>query len=383
MSARSPIVESDFLVRWVGHEISHHLLFWPLQAVGWLVYGIMMLGYALAHESQTQAIFDVVLLLATGYALTLGYRVLFRRWRRQRMPPFRLTVLVVVLCVVSAPLWYESQVLITRIAYSVRPSLVSALPAYGVIPLRVWFYWAFVLMAWALLYFSINGWVSLERARRRTAQAERLAQAARLEALQAQIQPHFLFNTLNSISALVVDGRLTAATDMIAKLSDFLRLSLQTSDTPQIALASELVFVRHYLDIQKIRFGERLTFTLDVAPAALSALVPTLLLQPLVENAVQHGILPHREGGTVSITVRSDARTLIMRVEDDGPGIKGSSSPAFGVGLSNVARRLEELYGDQSKLVIGRGAASGVVVSIELPLVATLEKSVEHAQEAG
>jgi two-component system, LytTR family, sensor kinase len=317
----------------------------------------------------------VVQLVVTGYALTLLYRHLFRRWRRRHTPPLQLAALVAALTIAAIPLWYESQVLISRIAYSVRPSLVSSVPSYGVIPLKIWLNWGFVLLGWSLLYFSINGWCSLARERRRAEAAEGLAQSARLQVLQSQLQPHFLFNTLNSISALVVDGRLDAAISMISRLSDFRRISLQTSDTPQIPVAREMVFVRHYLDIQKIRFGDRLKFRLDVAPEALSALVPTLLLQPLVENAVQHGVLPHKEGGSVTITVHTDARTLKLRIEDDGPGFGTSTTPQFGVGLSNTARRLDELYGEQAKLVVGRGAVSGVVVNIELPLIAVRDQS--------
>jgi len=317
----------------------------------------------------------VVQLVVTGYALTLLYRHLFRRWRRRHTPPLQLAALVAALTIAAIPLWYESQVVISRIAYSVRPSLVSSVPSYGVIPLKIWLNWGFVLLGWSLLYFSINGWCRLARERRRAEAAEGLAQSARLQVLQSQLQPHFLFNTLNSISALVVDGRLDAAISMISRLSDFRRISLQTSDTPQIPVAREMVFVRHYLDIQKIRFGDRLKFRLDVAPEALSALVPTLLLQPLVENAVQHGVLPHKEGGSVTITVHTDARTLKLRIEDDGPGFGTSTTPQFGVGLSNTARRLDELYGEQAKLVVGRGAVSGVVVNIELPLIAVRDQS--------
>jgi sensor histidine kinase YesM len=113
-------------------------------------------------------------------------------------------------------------------------------------------------------------------------------------------------------------------------------------------------------------------------------LVPTLLLQPLVENAVQHGILPHTHGGSVAIKVHTDAGTLKLRIEDDGPGFKTSPMPPFGVGLSNTARRLDELYGDRAKLVVARGAASGVVVSIELPLVAVRDQTAgSRAQETG
>ncbi|MGH8201153.1 MAG: sensor histidine kinase [Steroidobacteraceae bacterium] len=381
---RSPSAEPGFVVRLGKHEISHDFLFWLLQSLGWLAYGLVGLGYALAGESSLQATFDVVVLVLTGYALTLAYRHLFQRWRRRLTPPTQLAARLLALTIVAIPSWYESQVLIDKIAFSLHPSLVKSVPSYGVVPLKIWITFAFALLGWSVLYFSINGWISLERERRRAVAAEGLAQSARLRTLQSQLQPHFLFNTLNSISALIVDRRLDAATSMISRLSDFLRTSLQTSDTPQIPVASEIVFVRHYLDIQKIRFGDRLTFRLDVAPAALSALVPTLLLQPLVENAVQHGILPHREGGSVTITVFTEASKLRLRIEDDGPGLGDAAAPSYGVGLSNTASRLDELYGDQAKLSVGRGAVSGVVVSIELPLVAApAQPAGIGAQETG
>lgn len=382
MSVRSPSAEPGFVVRYGRHEISHNFLFWLLQSVGWFAYGLMALGYALARETSLQARFEVIKLVVTGYALTLIYRYVFRSWRRRRTPPLRLAAQVVALCIAGIPPWYESQVLISSVASAARPSLVGSVPPYAVIPLSIWITYAFALLGWSLLYFSIHGWSSLERERRRAAEAEGMAQSARLRALQSQLQPHFLFNTLNSISALVVDGRLDAALSMISRLSDFLRISLQTSDTPQIPVASEMEFIRHYLDIQKIRFGDRLTFRLDVVPAALPALVPTLLLQPLVENAVQHGVLPHKEGGSVSIAIHTDARTLKLRIEDDGPGLRDSPTPQFGVGLSNTASRLDELYGDQAKLVVGRGAVCGVVVSIELPFVTVCDQTT-HTRESG
>lgn len=381
---RSPGAEPAFVVHLGKHGISHNFLFWLLQSLGWLAYGLIGLGYGLAAESSLQAAFDAVVYVLTGYVLTLAYRHLFRRWRGRRTRPVQLAARVLALTLVAIPAWYESQVLIDRIAFSLHPSLVKSVPSYGVIPSRIWLTWAFALLGWSVLYFSMNGWISLERERRRAVAAEGLAQSARLQALQSQLQPHFLFNTLNSISALIVDGRIDAATSMISRLSDFLRTSLQTSDTPQIPVASEIVFVRHYLDIQKIRFGDRLTFRLDVAPAALSALVPTLLLQPLVENAVLHGILPHKEGGSVTISVSTEARKLKLRIEDDGPGLSDSAAPSFGVGLSNTASRLDELYGDQAKLSVGRGAVSGVVVSIELPLVAAGDPPAgPYARETG
>src|SRR5262249_18784247 len=152
-------------------------------------------------------------------------------------------------------------------------------------------YDGFVLLAWCLLYSAITNWMQLEDQRERAIRAEGMAQAARLQALQSQLEPHFLFNTLNAISTLVVDGRTADAARMITRLSDFLRLTLETTDTPEISLAEELEFARRYLDIEQVRFGSRLRVIIDAQPDAMGGMVPALVLQPLIENAVKHGVL--------------------------------------------------------------------------------------------
>jgi signal transduction histidine kinase len=351
-----------------GRQLSHRALFWTLQSGGWLAFGLMMFGYALARESPLQAVFDVLILLATGFGLTALFRLLYRRWRRRALAPLRLSAYVLLLCAAGAPVWFEPQVLLTWIAAALHPSLVRWMPSFTFIPLDTWLFEAFVLLTWSLLYFGANGWISLQLERRRALRAEALAQSARLQALQSQLEPHFLFNTLNGISSLVVEGRTEAATTMIALLSEFLRLALQKVQTPQITVSDEMSFVRHYLDIQKIRFGDRLRFQIDVAPETADALVPTLLFQPLVENALRHGILARAGGGAVTITVGAQHGVLRLRVEDDGPGLRRAPPGSSGLGLSNTSTRLSELYGQQASFSVGRGRIGGVAVDIGIPL---------------
>lgn len=358
-----------------GRQLSHPMLFWLLQSAGWLAFGLMMLGYALARESPLQAFFDVLILIATGFALTSIYRKLYGRWRRRSVPPIRLSLYVLALCAAGAPVWFEPQVVLTWLAGSLKPSLVHSMPSFTFIPLDTWMFEAFVLLTWSLLYFGVNGWISLQLERRRATRAEALAQSARLQALQSQLEPHFLFNTLNGISSLVVEGRTEAATTMIALLSEFLRLALQTIDTPQITVSKEMSFVRHYLDIQKIRFGDRLRFRIEVAPDTAEALVPTLLLQPLVENALRHGILARADGGSITITVGASAGVLRLRVEDDGLGLRRSSVSSSGLGLSNTATRLSELYGHRSAFTVGHGSRGGVAVDISIPLQLAIDQT--------
>jgi len=363
-----------------GRQLSHELLFWSLQIAGWLAFGLMMFGYALARESPLQAIFDVLILITTGFALTSLFRLFYGHWRRRGVAPIRLSLYVLMLSAVGAPIWFEPQVLLTWIAASLRPSLVRWVPSFTFIPLDTWLFEAFVLLTWSLLYFGVNGWISLQLERRRATRAEALAQSARLQALQSQLEPHFLFNTLNGISSLVVEGRTEAATTMIALLSEFLRLALQTVDTPQITVTEEMSFVRHYLDIQKIRFGERLKFSIDVAAETCEALVPTLLLQPLVENALRHGILARADGGSVSIVVSAHDGMLRLRVEDDGLGLRRSNTAtSSGLGLSNTATRLSELYGHRATFTVGKGSHGGVAVDIGIPLQLAVKTPVRVA----
>jgi two-component system LytT family sensor kinase len=368
MSAHLSELRPGWLVWPSGRQVSHRFLFWLLQTGGWIAFGLMMFGYALARESPLQAVFDVLILLSTGFGLTTLYRYLYGRWRRRGVAPLRLSSYVLLLAAIGAPVWFEPQVLLTWIAARINPSLVHWQPSFTFIPLDTWLFEAFVLLTWSLLYFGVNGWISLQLERRRAARAEGLAQSARLRALQSQLEPHFLFNTLNGISALVLEGRSEAATTMIALLSEFLRLALQTIETPQITVAEEMSFVRHYLDIQKIRFGDRLRFEIDVAAEAGAALVPTLLLQPLVENAVRHGILERANGGAVRISVGAQTGVLRLRVEDDGPGFRRAAQKSTGLGLSNTATRLGELYGTRASFTVGRGERGGVRIDIALPL---------------
>jgi hypothetical protein len=273
------------------------------------MFGLIVLGFTLVMEPLKPAIFDSCMLVVSGFVLTSLYRYLYRRWRRLETPLPVIALGIGVLGVIGVPLWYEPQILLTRLASASHPSWVAMVPNYEAIPAHAWLQWGTVLFGWSFLYFGINDWISLQSERRRAATAELSAQAARLRALQSQLQPHFLFNTLNSVSSLILDNRPATAVSMIAKLGDLLRLSLQTSDTPQIPLEEEIAFLHHYLEIEKMRFSDRLQYRFDIAPEARRALVPTLLLQPLVENAVRHGILPSPrvERSRSSLASRSSA----------------------------------------------------------------------------
>jgi signal transduction histidine kinase len=227
------------------------------------------------------------------------------------------------------------------------------------------FYALLLGIAHAVLYHG--------RFRERERAAERLAAGlaqARLQALKMQLQPHFLFNTLNAISALIPDEA-KPARRMVARLGDLLRISLEHEDTQEVTLREELAFLQPYLEIEQARLEDRLTVVMEVAPETLDARVPHLLLQPLVENAIRHGIAPRIEPGRVEISATrgTDDRFLHLEVRDDGPGVDRDvqAGTRKGVGLANIQSRLEQLYGGEHRFEFENHPGGGAVVRISLP----------------
>jgi hypothetical protein len=224
---------------------------------------------------------------------------------------------------------------------------------------------------------------SQERIALQQTEAARLSEQlskAQLDALRRQIEPHFLFNTLNAIAGLVREKRNDAAVSMIAGLSDFLRRVLEESGRQQVPLGEELEFVQKYLDIQKIRFAERLQLSLDIPRELLPAQVPSLILQPMVENAVKHGIAKRVQGGAIRIAASRANGTLTLRVYNDGPGLPaGWERTHTGIGIANVRTRLQRLYPDAFELSMRNQEPGGVEVSLSVPFI--LSSSAAAAKE--
>ena len=220
-----------------------------------------------------------------------------------------------------------------------------------------------IIAVHALLYYRRFRASELEQASLKT----QLAQA-KLRALKMQLHPHFLFNTLHSISSLVLEDP-PKANSMIARLGDFLRLTLEESDQQLVTLKKETEFLRCYLEIEQVRFGDRLTVELDLEPAALTAQVPHLILQPVVENAVQHAIAPRASPGCIKIEARRLNDQLRIEVRDSGPGITEARGilERRGLGLSNVRSRLEQLYGRDHRFEITNGLEGGLIVVMQVP----------------
>ena len=219
-------------------------------------------------------------------------------------------------------------------------------------------YWV-MLLASHTIHFQSRLRAQELRASRLEAQ---LAQA-QLSALKMQLHPHFLFNTLHSISALL-HGDVEAADRMVARLGDFLRLTLENSESQEVTLEQELEFLRCYLEIEMTRFQDRLRVEFDIGPGTLDALVPNLILQPLVENAIRHGIARRIEPGCVEIRSEHSGDKLRIEVRDDGPGF-ASNTP--GIGLTNTRARLGRLYGSGYVLQLNNGTQNGAIVTLEIP----------------
>ena len=230
----------------------------------------------------------------------------------------------------------------------------------------------FLLMVFCAMYMVIGYYLSSQEERRRAEAAAILARDAELRALRYQLHPHFLFNTLNAISTLVVEQRTDDATRMIARLGDFLRATLEGSGTHEVALADELALTEHYLAIEKARLGDRLAVAMQVGPDTLSAAVPYLLLQPLVENAIRHGIAPRHQGGRLDIAASREGDRLYLRLHNDGlPGAThqapANDAEPSSVGLHNVRGRLQRLYGNDHRFTLDLAEDGGCLVSIDLP----------------
>ncbi len=231
------------------------------------------------------------------------------------------------------------------------------------------------LLSYAILYSGILlvGYMldSRERLSLQQTETARLSEQllkAQLNALRRQIEPHFLFNTLNAIAGLVREKRNDTAVTMIAGLSDFLRRVLEDSNRQQVPLGEELEFAQKYLDIQKVRFVERLQCSVNVPGELLLAQVPTLILQPMVENAIKHGIAKRAQGGAIHIAAVRSNGMLKLSVYNDGPSLPASwEKEHSGIGISNMRTRLHSLYGDAFDLSLQNQNPGGVEVSISLP----------------
>ena len=242
-----------------------------------------------------------------------------------------------------------------------------------------------LLGGWSALYYAINFFLTVEEQADRLERLEAQATSAQLALLRYQLNPHFLFNTLNSISTLVLLKQTEPANAMLTRLSGFLRHTLITEPGSQVTLAQEVETLQLYLDIERMRFEERLRTHFDIEETALDAQLPSMLLQPLIENAVKYAVSPQEEGASISVTARLVGGRIRMTVEDTGPGVDGpaqldmleytatgaakpaTSATSTGVGLGNIRNRLMQGYGDNHLFETQSRPGGGFSVIIEIP----------------
>jgi hypothetical protein len=372
-----------------GRQISSAALFPILHWGGWIAFGAIPFVWTMATWGFWGALLNNVIFVVSGALICLALRYAYRFARMSRISYIGIAPAVLVACAVLAELWYIAERFLVRWSFQDLAGLPSLHDhfEYGarqfadvplLIPLAQWFVYCFALLTWSSLYFGINSMMALELEKARAAHALKLADGARLRVLQSQLNPHFLFNALNGVATLIRENKGPTAADMVSTLSDFLRATLHKLNVPEISVSEELVFIDQYIELQQLRFADRLDVTVEAMEETYSALVPTLILQPLVENALQHGVLTQERGGSVSISIRRCEEHILLTVEDDGPG-PPMTPQRFGVGLANTAERLRTLYGEEGAMSIERSTAGGFVVQLRLPFRERAESNATSA----
>ena len=337
-------------------------LFWLLHIGGWA--GYFSLGYLSALAYGKPPGYWIVPLTAatTGAVSTLGLRFVLRACWGQ--PPMRLLVMMVVpVLAVSAIMNQVTRSVLVDICPTCIHESRLAYIAYALS-------YIYVILAWVGLYLGVKYYRQLQDETQRALAARSMAHQAQLKMLRYQLNPHFLFNTLNAISTLILDRDNATANRMVQGLSAFLRHSLDNDPMQRVTLRQELDALTLYLGIEKIRFAERLQVQTDIDADCWRALLPSLLLQPLVENAIKYAVAREVAGGTLRIQARREGGQLVLKVIDDGPGcaaLEGSElPPGKGVGLRNTRERLSVLYGDASGFSV-RNLPRGIEVCLRLP----------------
>ncbi|RMF17368.1 MAG: hypothetical protein D6757_01375, partial [Alphaproteobacteria bacterium] len=311
--------------------------FWTLQLVGWFGYACVRIFHGITIDWALNYLDTTAVAAVTGFVLSSLLRYFYRPLRNRALP--LVVAATLFFCTIFALIF--SAIEVTAGTYYDPDNLLDT----GLFENAM--FDGFILLAWSGVYFGLHYYEQLQRQREATLRAAARAHEAQLAMLRYQLNPHFLFNTLNAISTLVLAGQAKRADRMLGKLSAFLRTSLVHHPEEKVTLEQELKALALYLEIEQVRFADRLRTRFRIDERANRALIPSLLLQPLIENAVKYAIAPSENGGTIEVAARIEGRTLVLVVRDDGPGSapEGVSSGS-GVGLKNTAERLAEIYGE-------------------------------------
>jgi hypothetical protein len=343
-------------------SVLHLRSFWQIQIIGWVCFYLYDLLESI-HAFLTKRLFidEETVPIALMFLGSCALRP-FCRWLLRQSQSW-----------IAFELKAAAAAMVTSIPVACGAGLIlqnfHPVPWHALV--TIWAWSSFVLIMWCSLYFSIKQWQQSSQERERLLRAESEVREARLLALRYQLNPHFLFNSLNAVSTLVLDGNARAATRMLAQIGDLLRSSLDSEVTAEVALDQELVFTEGYLAIEQTRLGDRLKFDMEIPVETRDALVPSMLLQPLVENAVRYGVAPLIEGGWITINSALHAdrlRIVIVNSGRRGEGEQKKNGNGNGIGLGNTAERLKSLYGTDFEFSLGWPEAGGCEVVLELPL---------------
>ena len=333
--------------------------FWRLQAMGWVgLYVLVLAGSIPDLLKRPGTLRDNTVALVFTFLGSCVLRPVCRSLLRRSLPWLALEL--------RASIW--SLAAGTVVAFAAELAVLGPhkiywndLPGNSV-------QFSVVLFLWCSLYFSIKQWQQSAQEREQLLRAEAEAREARLNALRYQLNPHFLFNSLNAVSTLVLDGNAPAATRMLAQIGELLRTTLDNEVMPEVTLSQEMAFTERYLAIEQTRLGERLQVDLTIPSDTLDALVPSMLLQPLVENAVRHGVAPLVQGGRITIASTVNLDRLQIVIGNSGTRSRETQNEnGNGIGLRNTAERLKTLYGGDHRFTLQWPEAGGCQVLIELP----------------
>ena len=357
---------------------SKNRAFWNLQLAGWGAAFLLRAVSAVANQQPLDLLALILVTSITGFSISLILSVIYRNLiQQQPLITWGVTALVLFVAVVlhaSIDAWVQG------VYYAASRETTFAQRVIGLLYLPLT-----LLGGWSALYYAINFFLTVEQQADRLERLEAQATAAQLAMLRYQLNPHFLFNTLNSISTLVLLKQTEPANAMLTRLSGFLRHTLIAEPGSQVTLAQEIETLQLYLDIERMRFEERLRTHFEIDDAALAAQLPSMLLQPLVENAIKYAVSPQEEGARISLTARVIGDRLRLTVEDTGPGVDeplrlDALAPAqlrsvpvpgrpmsTGVGLANIRNRLMQAYGDDHLFETRSEPGGGFTVLIEIP----------------
>jgi len=335
--------------------------FWVLQSIGWSGYFFLRTLSGIANNLGWMLLVHTLLLTATGYSLTLLMGSLFRRLIQ--MKPIFTLLLSLAAVLISAGVF--SVIETWSVATFIKPQFKPEGVAYlGALLLNF-----ALLAAWTALYYGINYFLLLEDQIRLRERLESQASTAQLAMLRYQLNPHFLFNTLNSISTLVLLKQTERANAMLARLSSFLRYTLANEPTAKVTLAQEVETLKLYLEIEKMRFEDRLRPHFRIESETIGARLPSLLLQPLIENAIKYAVTPAENGADIWITASREGQAVRIEVADNGNGEGAgiAASPSTGVGLANIRDRLSQAYGAAHRFDTRQNERGGFSVILEIP----------------